>query len=413
MLTRPSHSETVAGRRVMLYSHDTFGLGHLRRSRTIAQALARDDDALSALITTGSPVAGRFDFPAHVDHVRLPGVVKQADGSYRSHNLAVEIDQTVRLRAALLAAADAAFAPDLIIVDKEPGGFRNELLPTLEAALRRGARLVLGLRDVLDDAVALREEWARKNAVETVERLYHEIWIYGVPQVHDPLDGLPLSAAARARTVYTGYLRREAPDAPAGYESGPDEPYVLVTTGGGGDGADLVDWVLSAYEHDPALGPHAVIVYGPFLQADLRGQFERRAAALAGRVTTLGFDSRLETLVDGASGVVAMGGYNTFCEALSLDKPAVIAPRTSPRQEQLIRARAAERLGLARMLHKPRDGDGPEVMAAAIRGLATQAPPSAGRIAGLLDGLDTIVHRARALTTGSHPSAERRSGAHG
>jgi predicted glycosyltransferase len=156
-----------------------------------------------------------------------------------------------------------------------------------------------------------------------------------------------------------------------------------------------------------------VIVYGPFLQADLRGQFERRAAALAGRVTTLGFDSRLETLVDGASGVVAMGGYNTFCEALSLDKPAVIAPRTSPRQEQLIRARAAERLGLARMLHKPRDGDGPEVMAAAIRGLTTQAPPSAGRIAGLLDGLDTIVHRARALTTGSHPSAERRSGAHG
>ena len=384
------------GRRVMLYSHDTFGLGHLRRSRTIAQALARDDERLSALITTGSPVAGRFDFPAHVDHVRLPGVVKQSDGSYRSHNLAVDIDETVRLRAALLAAADAAFAPDLIIVDKEAGGFRNELLPTLDAAQARGARLVLGLRDVLDDSAALLEEWTRKHAFDAIERYYDELWVYGVRAVHDPLQDLPLSAQVRARTTFTGYLRREAPDAPTGHAA-PDEPYVLATTGGGGDGADLVDWVLSAYESDPTLGPHAVIVYGPFLQADLRAQFEHRAAALDGRVTTLGFDSRLEALVDRAAGVVSMGGYNTFCEVLSLDKPAVIAPRTHPRQEQLIRAQAAERLGLVRMLHKPRDGDGPDVMAAAIRGLATQPSPSEGRIAGLLDGLDTIVARARAL----------------
>jgi len=391
----------------MLYSHDTFGLGHLRRSRTIAQALARSDPSLSALIMTGSPVAGRFDFPERVDHVRLPGVVKQSDGSYRSHNLAVDIDETVRLRSALLAAADAAFAPDLLIVDKEAGGFRNELLPTLEAARARGARLVLGLRDVLDEPQALREEWARKRAVEVLERFYDEIWVYGVRAVYDPVAGLPLSAAARARMVFTGYLRREPPE-DFGYH-GPSvaPPYVLVTIGGGADGADLVDWVLSAYERDPDLAPKAVIVYGPFLAGELRAQFELRATALAGRVATLGFDSRLETLLEGALGVVAMGGYNTFCEVLSLDKPAVIAPRTSPRLEQLIRAQAAERLGLVRMMHKPRDGDGPEAMAAAIRALATQKPPSGGRIAGLLDGLDSIVARAEALRVAPRPDTVR------
>ena len=66
--------------------------------------------------------------------------------------LASNIDETVKLRAALLRAAEEAFDPDLIIVDKEAWGFRNELAETLEIAKRRGARIVLGLRDVLDEA---------------------------------------------------------------------------------------------------------------------------------------------------------------------------------------------------------------------------------------------------------------------
>ena len=392
--TRPLSDRRQSGRRALLYSHDTFGLGHLRRSRAIAQALAESDPTLSALILTGSPVAGRFDFPERVDHVRLPGVVKLADGSYRSHNLGLDIDETTHLRGALLTAAETAFDPDLLIVDKEPWGFRNELAGTLETARARGARLVLGLRDVLDAPGPLAEEWARKDALTAIERFYDEIWVYGAPEMCDPLAGLPLSDAARARIVYTGYLRRDIGAPPPGWAGAPEEPFVLVTTGGGGDGAALIDWVLSAYEHDRSIPLRAMLVYGPFMQTDLRARFDQRAAALGDRIVTAGFESRLEWLLARSAGVVAMGGYNTFCEILSLDKPAVIAPRAAPRQEQLIRAEAAERLGLARMLHPPRDGDGPEVMAAAIRGLLTQRRPSEGPVAGLLDGAATIVARA-------------------
>jgi predicted glycosyltransferase len=401
-----TETEVPAGRRVLLYSHDTFGLGHLRRSRAIAQALAAADPALSALIMTGSPVAGRFDFPDRVDHVRLPGVVKLADGSYASDNLGIDIEETTRLRAALLTAAAETFDPDLLIVDKEPAGFRGEMLPTLAEARRRGARIVLGVRDVLDEPEALAREWARKNAIEAVERYYDEIWVYGAADIFRPLEGLGLSDRMRSRTLYTGYLRRSAPE--PSYDFAPPPPFedfVLVTAGGGGDGAELIDWALSAYETDPGIPWPAVIVYGPFMRADDRAEFERRAAALGeDRIATVSFDSRLERLLVEARGVVAMGGYNTFCEVLSLDKPAVIAPRTRPRLEQYIRAEAAERLGLLRMLHPERDGGGPEVMAAAIRGLAEQPAPSAGRIPGLLDGLDTIVRRVEALREAdAHP----------
>ncbi len=384
----------ASGRRVLLYSHDTFGLGHLRRSRTIAQALTAADPHLSAVIVTGSPIAGRFDFTDRVDHVRLPGVVKLPDGTYASHNLGLEIEETVALRAAIISAVEESFDPDLIIVDKEPWGFRDELTQTLETARSRGARIVLGVRDVLDEAETLRREWERKDAARAIETYYDELWIYGLPEICEPLAGIPLSDRVRRSTLYTGYLRRATPPWPEVGLAPPDEPYVLVTTGGGGDGAALIDWALSAYETDPDIPLHGVLVYGPFLDTERRAEFDRRAAALDGRVTAFSFDPRLERLLSEAAGVVAMGGYNTFCEILSLDKPAVIAPRVKPRLEQFIRTEAAERLGLVKMLDRARDGEGPEVMAAAIRGLTSQRPPSSIRIPGLMDGLETITARA-------------------
>ena len=400
--------DAAAPRRALLYSHDTFGLGHLRRARAIAQALTADDPEAAALILTGSPIAGRFDFPFRVDHVRLPGVVKLPDGAYAPHNLGIGLDETVDLRAAIIDAADRSFAAGLVVVDKEAWGFRNELAGLLPQARARGARIVLGLRDVLDAPHLLREEWRRKGHAEAIDRWFDEIWVYGVPEICRPLEGLNLPDTVLERVIYTGYLKREPPDWPAGVGEPPqDRPFVLVTPGGGGDGAPLVDWALRAYEADPGLEPHAVIVYGPFLPLEHRLDFDRRAAALGDRVTALSFEPRIERLMDEAVGIVAMGGYNTFCEILSLDKPAVIAPRTKPRLEQFIRAEAAERLGLVRMLHGPRDGFDAGAMARAIRGLAGQPAPSAAAAPGLLAGLDGVAARARAAWDRGPDSAPR------
>ncbi|MFT6677181.1 MAG: putative glycosyltransferase [Sulfitobacter sp.] len=384
----------MASRRVMFYSHDTFGLGHLRRSRALATALTAGDEQASAIILTGSPVAGRFTFPERVDHIRLPGVTKLPDGTYISQTLGLDIDRTTSLRAGLIQSAVEQYQPDLLIVDKEPTGFRGELLTTLEWLRKQGGtRVVLGLRDVLDEPEVLAAEWQRKGAVEAAERYYDEIWVYGVRDVYDPSEGLPLSEAARARMFWTGYLRREVTDA----SDTPDKPYVLITPGGGGDGAAMVSLVLSAYEQDPDLAPNALLIYGPFLSGEVRDAFDARVAKLNGRVTALGFDSRIEALFAGAEGVICMGGYNTFCEVLSFDKPAVIVPRTKPRLEQWIRASRAEQLGLVRMLDETRDGMTTQAMITAIRNLPHQGKPSDAGANGLLDGLDVVVRRARAL----------------
>ena len=391
--------------RVLLYSHDTFGLGHLRRSRTIAGALTAADDSLSALILTGSPVAGRFTFPERVDHIRLPGVTKLADGSYVSEALGLHIDETTALRAGMIKTAVRKFEPDLVIVDKEPTGFRGELIPALDwlKENRPQTRTVLGLRDVLDEAKDLAEEWDRKEAVPAMTNYYNEIWVYGLKSVYNPLQGIDYPDEVRDRMHWTGYLRRETWGAPAEKS----DPYVLVTPGGGGDGRMLVDQVLQAYELDPDLSPKAHIIYGPFLSGQTRVEFEERVAKLNGRVVSLGFESKMENLMHNAQGVIAMGGYNTFCEILSFDKRAIIFPRKKPRLEQFIRAERAEELELVRMLDPDRDGTSASVMVDAIRNLPLQRPPSTNQFPGLMDGLQYITKRVEALLSGELIKAKK------
>jgi predicted glycosyltransferase len=243
----------------------------------------------------------------------------------------------------------------------------------------------------MDDPVHLSEEWKRKGAVPALNDLYDHIWVYGLPQICDPLEGVPLPGAVTAKMRYTGYLRRTcgSPGSPAAVPAAVSgDPYLLVTTGGGGDGAALIDWVLRAYEHDRKIPHRALLVLGPFMHSALQGEFMERVNRLE-KVDAITFDANVEGLMVGATGIVAMGGYNTFCEILSFDKPGLIVPRTEPRVEQYIRASRAQDLGLARMLAA--DGERhPRRMAAALRELPHQPKPSEVRIAGLLDGLSVI-----------------------
>ena len=97
-----SRSNIRTGGRVLIYSHDTFGLGHLRRCRAIAHALVEHNKSLSVLILTGSPIIGSFDFRSRVDFVRIPGVIKLTSGEYQSLGLHIDLEQTMAIRAAII-----------------------------------------------------------------------------------------------------------------------------------------------------------------------------------------------------------------------------------------------------------------------------------------------------------------------
>ena len=387
-------TERLEQSRILIYSHDSFGLGHLRRCRSIAHSLVGRFKGLSVLILSGSPIIGSFDYKARVDFVRIPGVIKLKDGEYTSLGLHIDLEQTLQMRESIIYHTARSFKPDIFIVDKEPTGLQGEVTHTLQMLKEAGTINVLGLRDVMDEPNQLKLEWERKQVAPVLENLYHDIWVYGLGEMGSPIDGLDLDEAVLQKISYTGYLDREVPNdrnwvAPIDI----DEPYLLVTAGGGGDGVDLIDWVIRAYETAAASLQRAVIITGPFMPPADQQQFHERCENLD-NVEIMTFDSHIELLMEKATAVVAMGGYNTFCEILTLDKPALIVPRSVPRQEQLIRAERALRLGLIQMLNPAGERDAGDMIEALSR-LAYQARPSTQEINGLLSGHDTIAEIVR------------------
>ena len=382
-------------RRILMYSHDSFGLGHLSRCRSIALALVARHADLQVTILTGLPLASRYPAHPRIAFRLMPGIIKQKNGSYRALSVSREIAAVIGERARLMRAAAEELEPDLFLCDKEPLGIRGEVLETLKWLRARGVPSILGLRDVIDSADAVAREWRRKGSCSAIRRYYDEIWVYGLQEIYDPLQGVLVPSEVRRRMVYTSYIRRaeEAAEEESHSPLLPERPFLLVTPGGGGDGAGLVDWVLRAAEHEPALAAERpiLIVTGPFMSDTERAEIERRAARLAG-VSVLTFVAGMAGLMTRASGIVAMGGYNTFCEILSFNKPALIVPRTVPRMEQHIRAERAAALGLVAMLAEDGRHD-PAPMIAAIRSLLRRPLPADAGIAGLLDGHQAITDR--------------------
>ncbi|AZO19952.1 MULTISPECIES: glycosyltransferase family protein [unclassified Mesorhizobium] len=373
--------------RILMYSHDTFGLGHLQRCRTIAHSLVEDFRGLQVLIISGAPIAGAFDYRARVDFVKIPSVIKLRNGEYTSLEKDIDLHETLRMRQSIIRHTAETFRPDIFIVDKEPLGLRGEIEDTLSYLKTRGTTLVLGLREVMDAPHLLEAEWARRDVMRKIGLFYDKVWAYGPPDFYDPLTGLDVPPAVRAKMRFVGFLQRslqriELP----GHR--PEGEYILVTTGGGGDGAELIHDVIDAYQQDPQLQHRALIVLGPYMPARKRNKLLKKGAKIP-YIKIIEFDNRMEDLIAGAKAVVAMGGYNTYCEILSFDKPALIVPRTEPREEQLIRARRAAELGLIEML-LPEEAKDSQRFADALVMLPDRPRPSQSNPHLRLEGLPHI-----------------------
>ncbi|MFD2236912.1 glycosyltransferase family protein [Aureimonas populi] len=354
----PQHGERFDAarlRRVVLYSHDTMGLGHFRRNLLIADALTGADPGTEVLMVTGLACAGAFPLPPRVECLTLPGYAKDVEGAYRPRVFAMEADELAHLRAATIGAALERFAPSLVVVDNVPLGAMGELRPALEALGRRAdARTVLGLRDIVDEPETTRREWAASGALAQMEASYDAIWIYGDPQVFDARRAYAIAPSLAARMRFTGYLDRTAGLADAAPGAIPAEPYVLCVVGGGQDGVALAQAFLRA----PAPPGHVrVLVAGPLMAPE-----DRAGLAALARPGDIIHDFLPEPvpLMREAAALVCMGGYNTVCEVLGLDTPALVAPRTVPRLEQMVRAERLAARGLLDCL--PPEGVEPQAI---------------------------------------------------
>ncbi|MCF6321147.1 MAG: hypothetical protein L3J32_05190 [Rhizobiaceae bacterium] len=395
--------------RILMYSHDTFGLGHFRRCRAIAHAIVEQFKGVSVIIISGSQIAGAFDFRARVDFVKIPSVIKLYNGEYDSISDHISIDEILMMRKQIIQRTAEVFRPDIFITDKEPMGLKGELEPTLQMFSRQGnTKVVLGLRDVMDSPQALQQEWHKLRMVEKIADYYDRIWVYGPQNFWNPLEGIDTGKYIQDNLIYTGFLRRELPSSPQLELHNIPENFILVTTGGGGDGSPLIEQVLAARELEISDDFPLVMVLGPFMKTENRERIRLRASALP-NITVIDFEARMEMLLDRATAVVGMCGYNTFCEVLSFDKKALFVPRVPPRQEQYIRASRARELGWCEML-TPQEASVPKVLAQMLNRLPDLETPSnhLGEIdlGGLLTICTDIEQLINSISTRARPQME-------
>lgn len=330
-----TRKESTMPTRIVLFSHDSVGLGHVKRNLAIAHALGRHlprltGQPVAGLLITGESDATDFDRPAGWDWLVVPGITRTGDG-YAPRHLPMGMSRVAALRGTLVRAALESFAPDLVIIDRHALGVRREL----EAALTQlrvtnpDCRVVLGLREVLDAPKAAELEWQRIGGVRTITSLFDAIWVYGDRGVHDPVASGEIPADLAHLVEYTGYLAHGRPERA---EPRCPEPFVLTMVGGGSDGYDLARAAAAAPV--PAGYRHLVVTGRQMRQAD---QDEVAAAAAPGTEVVEWVDQAL-SLARRAAAVVCMGGYNTISEIMTTTTPALVVPRCVRRQEQRIRA---------------------------------------------------------------------------
>lgn len=367
-----------AGTRLLVYSHDTFGLGHLQRSLNLIRPLLARHTGLSVLLVTGSAVAHRFELPAGADYVKLPTVEKVGQEEYASRSLRISDGGILNLRSNLLLRTVRDYRPNVLLVDHSPTGMSGEMLPALEWIREQGECItMLGLRDVIDSPESVERRWHKQGIYDVLSDLYDHVLVYGTREVYDAASLYRFPEAVCEKTRYVGYVTGFSGDPASGWPVS-DRPRVAVSIGGGDGGhEEVIGGVLDMLERfHGEIDFETEIVTGPLLPTDLQDHYRQRALRLPANLHT--FLPSTIPLFASSDVVVSTAGYNTSTQLLRYGKRAVMIPRILHRDEQRIRAERLDEMGLVRALH-PGDVSAERLYAVLREALDGDEPLTRGR----------------------------------
>jgi len=342
----------------MMYSQDGLGLGHMRRTSSIANQIAQVRSDAAILTMADSQLGQFFETSKNHDYLKLPSILKAGPGDWRAVSLPLAFADVHAMRRELIRSAVLTYQPHILLVDHMPHGAMGELIPTLEALRASGAptRIVLGLRDILDAPEVVRKRWLVEGAYDAIERYYDTVLVYGKREVFDLAEQYGFTPTVAERLRYTGYVC--TPQAPrytarvrAKYIPSSDGATKLIVAMAGG-GADAYPMMRALLDALPAINARQrsflALIAGPFMPAEQRRDLEVRARGLPARVSMSVSDTL--SYIAAADLTIAMAGYNTTMEILHSGKRAILIPRRGPSAEQRMRAQLFAEQGWVEMI---------------------------------------------------------------
>jgi predicted glycosyltransferase len=350
---------------VLFYVQHLLGIGHLRRSLRIVEALVREGIRVT-LISGGEPFSSLACTSAE-RVIQLPPI-RALDAGFKVlvGGTGRPIDDELRTarRSALLAAFGDA-QPDALLIEAFPFGrraFRFELDGLIEAARARRPRplILCSLRDIV---VLPTDPRRPKEIVGRVRNDFDFVLVHGDPAFIPLEDSFPLAAEISDRLIYTGYIAEahETGDVAASDETaGADE--VVVSVGGGAVGGALLRTAIETRRRGCLANLRWRLLAGPNLPEP---EFAALAAGLPEGVVLERYRPDFPQMLGRCRVSVSQAGYNTVLDILAARAAAVVVPFASGREtEQSLRAERLAARGILELL--PENQLSPERLASAI-----------------------------------------------
>ncbi|MEX0582262.1 MAG: glycosyltransferase [Sneathiella sp.] len=329
-------------KKILFYVQHLLGIGHLKRTATLARNMMRSGFDVT-VVSGGHEIdvdlggARLIQLPATRATDLYFKVLVDEDGQ--------QIDDDWReKRAQRLLDIYAGIKPDVLITELFPFGRRQmrfELLPLLDAARADTPRplIISSVRDIL---VAQSKPGRNEEMLELVETYFDYVMVHGDPQLISLDKTFPLTARISDRIFYTGYVVDHT--GVKGGENAPGADEVIVSSGGGAVGTNLLKTAMQARALSTARDMVWRVMVGATVETET---FEELSALAPDGVIVERARSDFTTLLMNCALSISQGGYNTVMEVLHAKCRAVIVPYAGGLEtEQTLRARLLGQKGV-------------------------------------------------------------------
>jgi predicted glycosyltransferase len=350
---------------VLLYVQHLLGIGHLRRSLRIVEALVQEGIRVT-LISGGEPFSSLACTSAE-RIIQLPPI-SALDASFKVlvDGAGRPIDDELRtVRRSALLAAFADEQPDALLIEAFPFGrraFRFELDGLIEAARTRRPRplILCSLRDIV---VLPNDPQRPEQIVDRVRNDFDFVLVHGDPAFIPLEDSFPLAPEINDKLIYTGYIA-EANE--VGYAAASDETAgadeVVVSVGGGAVGGALLRTAIQTRRQGCLTNLRWRLLAGPNLPEP---EFAALAAGLPEGVVLERYRPDFPQILRRCHVSVSQAGYNTVLDILTARAAAVVVPFASGHEtEQSLRAERLAARGVLELV--PENQLSPERLGSAI-----------------------------------------------
>jgi predicted glycosyltransferase len=192
---------------VLIYSHDGRGFGHVSRGVAIGMALRRLFPRLKVLFVSGFKQTSTLVSSCPLEWMKLPSYETQiiaGKSKGRLGNTNIKNCYLGPARASIIESIITNFKPRCVLVDHDPPGKRDELLPSLRKTKEADTIWILGIRAVVGEVAAIWSEMS-KNAFK---EHYHSLLWYGDKKVLGNEIPNAIGQYFSTNPIVTGYVSR-------------------------------------------------------------------------------------------------------------------------------------------------------------------------------------------------------------